>query len=197
MNINQTDLNELEFPELLSEIAPFAFSPKTAEKIMQLSPIPIDEAEISLKKTSEYLSSFEGVAAVPFNEYEDIEEELKLMLIENFRLDNKSFIRIKTITEQIGKLQKFFPQLSEIFPTLLEEIKDLEFRKEIVDKIDKVFNRFGDVKTEASPVLKILRTEIQHARKAIDENFNRALFNYGQSDFLDDIKESIIEDQYH
>ncbi len=195
MNINQADLNELEFPELLSEIAPFAFSPKTADKIMELRPMPIDEAEISLKKTSEFLSSFEGAAAVPFDEYEDIEEELKLMLIENFRLENKSFIRIKTMTEQIGKLQRFFPQLSEIFPTLLEEIKHLEFRKEIVDKIDKVFNRFGEVKTEASPILKTLRTEIQHARKAISENFNRALFNCGQSDFLDDIKESIIEDQ--
>ena len=195
MNINQADLNELEFPELLSEIAPFAFSPKTADKIMELRPMPIDEAEIFLKKTSEFLSSFESSTAVPFNEYEDIEEELKLMLIENFRLENKSFIRIKTMTEQIGKLQRFFPQLSEIFPTLLEEIKHLEFRKEIVDKIDKVFNRFGEVKTEASPILKVLRTEIQHARKAITENFNRALFNYGQSDFLDDIKESIIEDQ--
>lgn len=195
MNINQADLNELEFPKLLSEIAPFAFSPKTADKIMELRPMPIDEAEISLKKTSEFLSSFESSTAVPFDQYEDIEEELKLMLIENFRLENKSFIRIKTMTEQIGKLQRFFPQLSELFPTLLEEIKHLEFRKEIVDKIDKVFNRFGDVKTEASPILKTLRTEIQHARKAIDENFNRALFNYGQSEFLDDIKESIIEDQ--
>jgi len=195
VNINQADLNELEFPELLSEIAPFAFSPKTADKIMELRPMPMDEAEISLRKTSEFLTSFESATAIPFNEYEDIEEELKLMHIENFRLENKSFIRIKTITEQIGRLQRFLPQLSESFPTLLEEVKVLEFRKEIIDKIDKVFNRFGDVKSEASPILKTLRTEIQHARKAIDENFNRALFNYGQSDFLDDIKESIIEDQ--
>lgn len=195
MNINQADLNELEFPELLSEIAPFAFSPKTADKIMELRPMPMDEAEISLRKTSEFLTSFESATAIPFNEYEDIEEELKLMHIENFRLENKSFIRIKTITEQIGRLQRFLPQLSESFPTLLEEVKVLEFRKEIIDKIDKVFNRFGDVKSEASPILKTLRTEIQHARKAIDENFNRALFNYGQSEFLDDIKESIIEDQ--
>lgn len=195
MNINQADLNELEFPELLSEIAPYAFSPKTADKIMELRPMPMDEAEISLKKTSEFLSSFESATAIPFNEYEDIEEELKLMHIENFRLENKSFIRIKTITEQIGRLQRFLPQLSETFPTLLEEVKILEFRKEIIDKIDKVFNRFGEVKSEASPILKTLRAEIQHARKAIDENFNRALFNFGQSDFLDDIKESIIEDQ--
>jgi len=193
VNINQTDLNELEFPELLSEIAPFAYSPKTADKIMELRPMEIDEAEISLKKTSEFLTSFESSNAIPFDEYEDIEEELKLMLIENYRLENKSFIKIKTITEQIGKLQKFFPQLSETFPTLLEEIKDLEFRKEIIDKVDKVFNRFGEVKSEASTILKTLRTEIQHARKAIDENFNRSLVTY--SDFLEDIRETIVEDQ--
>ena len=193
MNINQADLNELEFPELLAEIAPFAYSPKTADNIMELRPMEIDEAEISLKKTSEFLTSFESSNAIPFDEYEDIEEELKLMLIENYRLENKSFIKIKTITEQIGKLQKFFPQLSEAFPTLLEEVKDLEFRKEIIDKVDKVFNRFGDVKSDASAVLKTLRTEIQHARKAVDENFNRSLATY--SEFLEDIRESIIEDQ--
>ena len=193
MNINQADLNELEFPELLSEIAPFAFSPKTADKIMELRPMEIDEAEISLKKTAEFLTSFESSTAIPFDEYEDIEEELKLMMIENFRLENKSFIKIKTITEQIGKLQKFFPALSETFPTLLNEVKDLEFRKEIIEKVDKVFNRFGEIKSEASPILKTLRTEIQHARKTIDENFNRALATH--SDLLEDIRESIIEDQ--
>lgn len=193
MNINQADLNELEFPELLSEIAPFAYSPKTADKLMELRPMEIDEAEISLKKTSEFLTSFESSNAIPFDEYEDIEEELKLMLIENYRLENKSFIKIKTMTEQIGKLQKFFPQFAENFPTLLDEIKDLEFRKEIIDKVDKVFNRFGEVKSEASTILKTLRTEIQHARKAIDENFNRSLVTY--SDFLEDIRETIVEDQ--
>ncbi len=195
MNINQDDLNELEFPELLLEISPFAYSPKTREKILHLRPMPIDEAEISLKKTSEYLSSFESANAIPFDEYEDIEEELKLMLIENYRLENAAFIRIKTITEQIGKLQKFFPTMPETFPTLIEDVSVLEFKKEIIEKIDKVFNRFGEVKSEASANLKLLRGEIQLAKKAIQENFNRALTTYGQNDFLDDIRESIIEDQ--
>lgn len=193
MHIQQEDLDELEFPILLSEIAPFAYSPKTEEKIMNLRPMNIDEAELSLKKTSEFLTSFESANAIPFNEYEDIEAELKLMLIENFRLENKAFVKIKALTEQIGRLQKYFPTLSETFPNLLDEVKDLEFRKEIIEKIDKVFNRFGEVKNDASPNLKTLRTEIQHAKKAIDENFNRAMNNY--SDVLEDIRETIIEDQ--
>lgn len=195
VHIQKEDLEELEFPELLSEIAPFAYSPKTEDKIMSLLPISRDEAEISLKKTSEFLTSFESSNAIPFHEYEDIEQELRLMIIENFRLENKAFLKIKNITEQIGKLQKFFPTFSETFPLLLKEVQALEFHKAIIEKIDKVFNRFGEVKSEASPDLKVLRTEIQHAKKAIQENFNRALTTYSQNDLLDEIRETILEDQ--
>ncbi len=195
MDIQQEDLNELEFPELLAEISPFAFSPKTAQKIKMLHPYQREEAELSLKKVAEFLSSFESQNAIPFHEYEDIEEELNTMLIENFRLDNTAFFKIKNLTEQIARLQKFLPAYEDLFFHLKNEVKDLEYRKEIIDKIDKVFNRFGEIKNEASPILKELRTEIQHAKKAIQENFNRALTTYGQSDFLDDIKETILDDQ--
>lgn len=195
MHIEKDDLNELEFPDLLAEISPFAFSKKTAEKISQLQPIPIDEAEISLKKVAEFLSSFESDNAIPFNEFDDIEEDLKLMLIENFRLDNSAFVKIKNLTEQIGRLQKFYPVYEDLFLNLNNDVKDLEYRKEIIDRIDKILNRFGEVKSEASPILKTLRTDISHARKAIQENFNRSLTGLTNTDYLDDIRESIIDDQ--
>lgn len=162
---------------------------------MALQPMPIDEAEESLKKVSEFLSSFESSNAIPFSEYDDIEDDLKVMIIENFRLDNVSFLKIKSLTEQIGKLQKFLPTYGEVFQNLAKDVAKLEYRKEIIDKIDKVFNRFGEVKSEASPILRTLRTEISHARKAIQENFNRTLSALSSGDFLDDIRESIIDDQ--
>ncbi len=195
VHIQKDDLNELEFPDLLAEISPFAFSKKTAEKIGQLRPVPIDDAEISLKKVAEFLSSFESDNAIPFNEFDDIEDDLKLMLIENFRLDNVAFIKIKNLTEQIGRLQKFYPVYEDLFLNLNNDVKDLDYRKEIIDRIDKVLNRFGEVKSEASPILKTLRTDISHARKAIQENFNRSLTGLTNTDYLDDIRESIIDDQ--
>lgn len=195
MQITKENLQELEFPKLLSEISPYAYSPKVAEKILHLKLLKIDEAEITLKKTAEYLTSYESSNAIPFSEYEDIEAELKVMHIENFRLENAAFIKIKNLTEQIGKLQKFFPILAETFPILLEEVMQLDFKKEIVDKIDKVFNRFGEVKSEASPILKSLRTEIQHAKKHIQENFSKTLSHLSSTDFLDEIKETVIDDQ--
>lgn len=195
MQVTKENLQELEFPKLLAEISPYAYSPKVAEKILHLKLLKIDEAEITLKKTAEYLTSYESSNAIPFSEYEDIEAELKVMHIENFRLENAAFIKIKNLTEQIGKLQKFFPVLSETFPILLEEVMQLDFKKEIVDKIDKVFNRFGEVKSEASPILKSLRTEIQHAKKHIQENFSKTLSHLSSTDFLDEIKETVIDDQ--
>lgn len=195
MQITKENLQELEFPKLLSEISPYAYSPKVAEKILHLKLLKIDEAEITLKKTAEYLTSYESSNAIPFSEYEDIEAELKVMHIENFRLENAAFIKIKNLTEQIGKLQKFFPILAETFPILLEEVMQLDFKKEIVYKIDKVFNRFGEVKSEASPILKSLRTEIQHAKKHIQENFSKTLSHLSSTDFLDEIKETVIDDQ--
>ena len=195
MQILQDHLNELEFPKLLEEITPYAYSPRVAEKILNIQPLPQKEAEFLLKKTSEYLSSYESENFIPFDEYEDIEEPLKLMLIENFRLEASAFLRIRKITEQIGKLQSFFPKFSENFPNLEEEIKNLEFRKEIIDKISAVFNRFGEVKNEASPLLKEIRESISIAKKNIQENFNKSLNHYTQQDFLDEIRESTIEDQ--
>lgn len=195
MQVTKENLQELEFPKLLAEISPYAYSPKVAEKILHLKLLKIDEAEITLKKTAEYLTSYESSNAIPFSEYEDIEAELKVMHIENFRLENAAFIKIKNLTEQIGKLQKFFPSLAETFPILLEEVMQLDFKKEIIDKIDKVFNRFGEVKSEASPILKSLRTEIQHAKKHIQENFSKTLSHLSSTDFLDEIKETVIDDQ--
>ena len=195
MQILQDHLNELEFPKLLEEITPYAYSPRVAEKISNIKPLPQKEAEFLLKKTSEFLSSYESENYIPFDEYEDIEEPLKLMLIENFRLEASAFLRIRKITEQIGKLQSFFPKFSENFPNLEEEIKGLEFRKEIIDKISAVFNRFGEVKNEASPLLKEIRESISIAKKNIQENFNKSLNHYAKQDFLDEIRESTIEDQ--
>ncbi|WP_417431312.1 endonuclease MutS2 [Halpernia sp.] len=195
MHITKDHLQELEFDQLLGEIAPFAFTEKTVENILQIQPLDFDNAQISLQKTSEYLSSFESENYIPFTSYDDIESDLKLMHIENFRLENKAFIRIKNLTTQIGKLQNFFSKLPENFPLLMSEVTDLDYQKNIIDKIDKVFNRFEEVKSDASPVLKTLRIEINHAKKAIQQNFSKALSSFGGTDFLDDIKETVIDDQ--
>ncbi|NAW50240.1 DNA mismatch repair protein MutS [Elizabethkingia argentiflava] len=195
MQVTKDNLLELEFPQLLEQIVPFAFSPKIAKKINHILPLPWEEAKISLTKVSEYTASFENDNAIPFHEYEDIEAELKVMTIENYRLDAISFMKIKNLSILVGKLVVFFKKFNAYYPLHFAESQKIELTKEIIEKINQVFNRYGEVKSDASAQLEIIRKEISHARKAIQDNFNHALLQYGQSDLLDDIRETIIDDQ--
>jgi len=195
VQISVDSLAELEFPELLKHIVPFAFSPKIAKKIENILPLPFENAENSLKKVAEYLKSFENLNAIPFNEYDDIEEELKVLHIENYRLDSSSFMRIKNISIMVGKLVIFFKKFNAYYPINSAESKNIKLTREIIEKINKVFNRYGEIKSDASEYLTTIRKEIQNARKAIDENFNQALSHCSMHDFLDDIRETIIDNQ--
>ena len=114
MYIHKEDLIELEFPELLQEIIPYAYSPKTAERIRASSNANGRKPAFT-KKTSEYLTSYESSNAIPFSEYEDIEAELKVMHIENFRLENAAFIKIKTLRNKSGNCRNSFPCLPKPF----------------------------------------------------------------------------------
>lgn len=195
MHISHDDIVELEFPELLAQIAPLAYSPQTAERILHLRPLDKAGAIDSLTKTTEYLTSIESNNIIPFHEFPDLSAELQVLPIQNYRLDAEGFIKIKSVTQQVGRLKKFFPLFEPAFPSLLAQIEQVEFHKEIVTLIDDVFNRFGEIKNDASVDLRSIRQEISNASKAIQQNFSRALSQYSQGDLLDDIRETIIEDQ--
>jgi len=195
VQVSIDSLKELEFPELLKHVIPFAFSPKIAKKIEGILPMCFDDAKATLKKVSEYLTSFDSQNAIPFHEYEDIEEEINVLHIENYRLDSSSFMRIKNISIMVGKLVIYFKKFHEYYPLHFIEAQDIKLTRDIIDKINKVFNRYGEIKSDASEHLSTIRKEIQNARKAIDENFNYAINHYSKLDFLDDIREKIIDDQ--
>lgn len=62
--------------------------------------------------------------------------------------------------------------------------------KNIVKLIDQVFNKFGEIKDDASPELKIVRDRLRHLNGRITELFNKSMSYH--SDYLDDIRESVV-----
>jgi len=195
VDISTDSLTELEFPELLKHIVPFAFSPKVAKKIESILPLPFEDAKKSLERVSEYITSFESHNAIPFSEYDDIEDELKVLHIENYRLDSSSFMKIKNLSILVGRLVIFFKKFNEYYPLHFTESQNITLTREVIDKINKVFNRYGEIKSDASEYLATIRKGIQNAKKEIDENFDHALNHCSMHDFLDDIRETIIDNQ--
>ena len=58
-----------------------------------------------------------------------------------------------------------------------------------------MIDRFGEVRDRASDALYGIRKQIQQVRGKISSSFNKALNQYQNADYLDDIRESVIENR--
>ncbi len=195
MQISAETLKELEYQKILEEIAPFCHSEKARETILSLCPLKKDQILDSLNCVNEYVSSFSNENFIPFGEYEDIETELKMLLIENFTLEARSFYKIRNLSQLTNSLIIHFEKFKEYFPTLHQHLAHIEYTKEIILLVNKVFNRFGEVKNDASPALQSIREQLQIVKKTIQENFDKTVTHFAQTGILDEIRESVIDDQ--
>ncbi|MBS7332827.1 MAG: DNA mismatch repair protein MutS [Weeksellaceae bacterium] len=191
MQISNQTLKDLEFHVVQSEIATFAYTDKVVEHITTLQPY-LDHNELikDLHTTNEYLASFENGNTFPFAEYFIIDEYLKRLEIENYYLPAEEFFKIKSNALQVKEILKYLTNFQEYTPTLFTKASSIQYEKEIVKLIDTVFNKFGEVKDDASPELKIVRDRLRHLNSRITELFNKSMSYH--SDYLDDIRESVI-----
>jgi DNA mismatch repair protein MutS2 len=71
----------------------------------------------------------------------------------------------------------------------------MDLNKEIKKEIDNVIDRFGEIRDNASDNLYTLRKQIQALKGKIAQSFNKALSHYQNLDYLDDIRESVVENK--
>ncbi len=72
---------------------------------------------------------------------------------------------------------------------------EIEANTDIPAQIDAVIDRFGEVKDNASDKLSTIRGEMNHIKGKIGQSFASALNTYHGSDYLDDIRESVVENR--
>ena len=189
-------LEDLEFPTVLETLSHYCNSKSGKEYVQGIVPISnIDLLKKELKRTDEYLTSFENDNRVPNHHFEEINKELRLLDVEESFLEPQSFLNIASICETVRVLLAFFEKFKTYYPTLDELVSANNYEKAIKIEIEKVINRFAEVDSNASPELKSIRKEIDNIRKALDTSFDKVL-NYNASHgYLDDIRETIIDNQ--
>jgi len=148
-----------------------------------------------LSSPNEYVSSFYNDNRIPNHGFEPITKEIKLLHIENSVLETKSFKKIAAITLTAADIIKFLKKFQEYYPTLYLSTSNLEIITPIVTEIDAIIDRFGDVKDNASETLYQLRQSINSIRSKINQSFTSALTTYHNLDYLDDIRESVVENK--
>ncbi|MFY0631175.1 MAG: DNA mismatch repair protein MutS [Flavobacteriaceae bacterium] len=196
IHISEKALQDLEFTTVLQQVAEFSISELGKNKILSITPYSKKEELLQeLAMTNEYLSSFESENRIPNHGYENIYEEVKRLTIENSYLEPKSYLKIATITETVGEQKKYFTKFNTYYPTLFELSEEVEFAKEIIDHIKAVITAYGEIVNHASPALKLIRKEISGLQGKIGQSFSSALGSAKSAGYLDDIRESVIDNQ--
>ncbi len=194
--IQSKTLQDLEFQTVVSQIKENAITDLGKQAIDDLVPFrEVDAIKNTLKETSEYCSSFDNDNRIPSNEFESISDELKLLLIVNTVLEQESFKRIYSLCSCVNEHIKFFKKYKMYYPLLYKHTEEFSIEKEIPESIDKVFDKYGEIKNSASNELFDIRKKLGTIKDKINKSFNSALASYSASDYLDDIRESVIENK--
>lgn len=194
IKIAEKTLIDLEFPTVCKQISEFCITQMGMEKALEITPYTTGKkAVFGLHQTNEYLSSYQQDSRIPNHGFDSIHQELRMLSIEDAILETGSFKKISSLSETANTQLRFFNKNKELYPSLFETTAEVEFTKEITEKIGEVINRFGEVKDEASPALLQTRRSMNSVKGKINSSFASALSKYNEYGYLDEIRESVVE----
>ena len=195
-NLPKKTLEDLEFFEVTEQISDFAITPMGKASCIALEPMADRDTMLKeLHSVSEYLASFDNDNRIPNHGFEDLSPAFKLLKIENSVLEITAFRNIAAASHTVNTLLVFLNKFKTYYPSLLSLGSEIEINKEIKKEIDSVIDRFGEVRDNASENLYNLRKQIQALKGKISQSFNKALSHYQNLDYLDDIRESVVENK--
>lgn len=196
MQIPSKTLQDLEFPTVLEQLNARCNTALGKEAALAIAPYE-DQNTLTtvLGQTSEYLASFANENRIPNHGFDDINKELKLLKIENTTLELPGFRRIAALCKQLTQHKTFFKKFKEYYPLLFSFTERFEENTYIPQSIDNIIDKFGEIRDDASVELKNLRYGIHQVRGKINQSFGVAMTKYQASEFLDEIRESVVDNR--
>ena len=194
--IDSKTLEDLEFPIVLRQVAEFSVTQPGKEQVLKITPFQeFTEIEPELQRVKEFTASFDGDNRIPNHGFDPIFRELRLLEIENSSLEISGFRKILSISETTRILLKFFKKFEEFYIHLNSFSEEVNYTSIISEEINKRIDKYGEIKDEASTELGIIRRRLNVVKGKINSSFTKALSQYAQSDYLDEIRESVVENR--
>lgn len=189
-------LLDLEFNTIQQWLTDYAVGETARERLEKLTP---SKDAISVQKSLNALAELKAIRdegeTFPRIEFEEIRSEIKLLPIQNASIQLDGFLRIYQASILVNSLIYFFDKRADQFPLLSEVLADAYFTNEIIEAIEKVFDKHGNVKDDASEALATIRAAIRNVRKQINRNFDKEARKLIKENILGETKETYINDR--
>lgn len=195
-NFDQQTLKDLEFTVIREWLTDYAIGDTAKDRLENLFPSSDFKAiKADLQKVKEYHSIISDGEDFPALFFQELPKEIQLLGIKNSMIEQEGFVRIYKASELVNSLLIFFDKREKDFPALSELVSEATYTKEILDLIDKVFDKKGNVKDEASELLTEIRQNMAALRVKINKNFEKELRKYDKEGFLGDVRETFINER--
>ncbi|QIE58382.1 DNA mismatch repair protein MutS [Rasiella rasia] len=196
IRIHQKTLIDLEFPTVLQQVSEFCITAPGNDQVLKIEPFAdVDNVLPSLQRVKEFTASFGSDSPIPNHGFEPIFKELQLLEIENSTLERFSFRKLLALSETTQTLLKFFKKFEEFYIELQAFSEAVSFTPAIAIEIKKIFDKYGEVKDDASEELGLIRRRLHVVKSQINSSFTKALSRYSGSDYLDEIRETIVDNR--
>jgi DNA mismatch repair protein MutS2 len=193
---DEQTVNDLEFPTIREWLVAYVIGPTAKKRMEELSPSNhFPTIEIELRKVNELLAIREQGEIFPALDFEELQNEIKLLPIRNSVLLLEGYIRIARASDLVNSLLYFFDKREKDYPLLSGLFKDAYYTKDIIEAIEKVFDRAGNVKDDASKLLYEIRQNIKTIRNQINRNFDKEVRRLVKENVLGDTKEAFVNDR--
>ncbi|NDP26231.1 MAG: DNA mismatch repair protein MutS [Flavobacterium sp.] len=196
ISITEKTLQDLQFPTVLETISALCNTDIGKQKALEITPFRDKETLMNaLMQTSEYVSSFQNNNAIPNHGFDAITYEIKFLAIEDSFLEVGGFRKIATISDTANFMLNYFKKFDDYYPQLNAKASEIQITKEISSLVDIVVDKYGEIKDNASPQLQEIRREMNSVRGKVNQSFGVALTQYNSLGYLDDIKESFVQNR--
>ena len=196
MAILKKTLEDLEFDLVIDNIVSNCVSSLGKTKAKSIRPsTDFNDIDFSLNLVSEYLSSIENDNTFPNHFFESISSEIKIIQISNSQLEIESFRKIKTVVDLTLLHIKFLKKFKTYYANIFQLVKELSVCKEIINEINSIIDKYGFIKDNATNELLNIRNNINQTKSKIRQSFSTSLNSCNSSGYLDEIKESLIDNR--
>ncbi len=189
-------LEDLEFPSVLKQISEGCVTAPGKERVLAITPFQdLSKIEPELQRVKEFTASLSGENQIPNHGFDPVFKELHLLDIERSTLEISGFRKILSISETTRILLKFFKKYEEFYIHLNSFSEQVNHTSAVSEAINQIIDKYGEIKDDASPELASIRRRLNGLKGKINASFNRALSQYIQNDYLDEIRESVVENR--
>lgn len=198
-NIYPKDIfDKLEFSKVLDLLLAKCRS-SLGQKLAQKTSIELNPSVIEkkLRQTHEFkqMLQFEAVE-FPSENYLDLDEELKLLNVENAVLTEQQIFRVYLVLQTVSAIARYFSGTTnstrqEVYPNIFHLCEPITVSKQLLNFIKDILDENGKVRSDASPELSRIRKTIHSLYRDLDRKFNAEIAEYRKNNWLADSTESV------